>query len=411
MCKSRLNEVEDGSAVRRIPVAEPSLCGNERRYLNQCLKSGWISSQGPFVARFEREFAQYLDVPSAVAVSSGTAALHLALAALGIGPGDEVIVPDLTFAATINSVIYCGATPVLVDVDRDTWSMAPGAVAAAITNRTRAIVPVHLYGQPAPMDDLIELARMHDLRVVEDAAEALGSRIRERPVGTIGDAGAFSFFSSKLLTTGEGGMVVFRDPEAAAHVRVLRDHGMTPGRRYWHDVIGFNYRLTSLQAALGVAQLERVAHLLSRKTKIASAYRRRLGCIEGLILPAQLPPAFNSYWTFSMIVDSDRLGICRDEIVNRLERANIETRPLFYPLHIMPPYRAYAAGQDFPNSEWLSANGLSLPSSVRLRREEMDFICQVLRQILSRTARSIARRGDELPTAAHIPAQPLSRDE
>jgi perosamine synthetase len=239
-------EYEDCSYIKRIPVAEPSFGENERRYLNECLSSGWISSQGLFVERFERELAEKLGVPEAVAVSSGTAALHLAVAALGIGPGDEVIVPDLTFAATINSVLHCGATPVLVDVDVDSWTMLPSEVESAITARTRAVLPVHLYGQMAAMDELIALARRHNLLIIEDAAQALGSRLGEQLAGTIGDAGAFSMFANKLISTGEGGMIIFRDAAAAARARVLRDHGMTPGRRYWHDTVGFNYRLTNL---------------------------------------------------------------------------------------------------------------------------------------------------------------------
>jgi perosamine synthetase len=393
-------EYEDCSYIKRIPVAEPSFGENERRYLNECLSSGWISSQGLFVERFERELAEKLGVPEAVAVSSGTAALHLAVAALGIGPGDEVIVPDLTFAATINSVLHCGATPVLVDVDVDSWTMLPSEVESAITARTRAVLPVHLYGQMAAMDELIALARRHNLLIIEDAAQALGSRLGEQLAGTIGDAGAFSMFANKLISTGEGGMIIFRDAAAAARARVLRDHGMTPGRRYWHDTVGFNYRLTNLQAAIGVAQLERFDYLLARKRKIANAYHRRLADIDGLILPARLPRRFNSYWQYSLIIDGDRQGIHRDEVAARLDQANIETRPLFYPLHIMPPYRNYARGRRFPNTEWLSSRGLSLPSSARLRWDEIDFICGVLRCIFTKVRFPTSSNSEVAPMVA-----------
>ena len=223
-----------------IPVNEPVVPDEARRLVNEAMDSGWLSSAGPMVPRFEQAFADLLGVRHAVATSSGTTALHLALAALGIGPGDEVIVPDLTFAATINTVIHAGATPVIVDVDRRTWNMDPAAVEAALSPRTRAIMPVHLYGQPADMDALGAIARRHGLRIVEDAAEAIGANLRGAACGTIGDAGTFSFFSNKVITTGEGGAVVFRDAEAAQRARRLRDHGMNPAKRYWHDEVGYN---------------------------------------------------------------------------------------------------------------------------------------------------------------------------
>lgn len=367
---------------RRIPVAEPCLGGNERKYVNQCLDTNWISSQGPFVRRFEEAFAQRLGVPHAVAVSSGTAALHLALLALGVGPGDEVIVPDLTFAATINTVLHCGARPVIVDVDRASWNIDPQAVAAAITPRTRALLPVHLYGQPAAMDELQALARRHDLLVIEDAAESIGASYRGCPTGSLGHAGAFSFFSNKLVTTGEGGMAVFQDSAAAEQARILRDHGMRPERRYWHEEVGFNHRLTNLQAAIGLAQLERLDDFLDRKRALIGAYRAGLAGLEALTLPAEIPGLDNSYWSLSVIADLRPFGLDRDGFMARLDRANIETRPLFYPLHVMPPYRAYGSG-DFPVTSWLSEHGVSLPSSVTLTLSEVDYVCGVIRRLLA----------------------------
>jgi perosamine synthetase len=376
----------------RIPVAEPSLSGNELKYVTECIETRWISSQGPFVRRFEAKIAARLQVaPDRVlAVSNGTVALHLALVALGIGPGDEVLVPDLTFAATINTVIQAGATPVIVDVDRPSWNMDPAAAAAAITPRTKAIMPVHLYGQPAEMDALMALAERHKLLVIEDAAEAMGSRYRNRPCGAIGDAGTFSFFSNKLITTGEGGAVVFRDAASAQRARMLRDHGMDPKKRYWHLEIGYNYRLTNLQAALGCAQIEQLDAFLDRKIEVARGYERALGPVSGVTLPAPLPGLLNSFWAYSIIVDTAALGLSRDDLMARLDRAGIETRPLFYPLHEMPPYRHFAGNRAFPVTSALSGGGLSLPSAVTLGAGDVDYIgTTIARQA---AVRRLARR-------------------
>ena len=378
--------------ARRIPVAEPSLSGNELKYVTECVETAWLSSQGPFVRRFESEIAQRMGIPAeqALAVSNGTVALHLGLLALGIGPGDEVIVPDLTFAATINTVIQAGATPVIVDVDRKSWNIDPAAAAAAITPRTKAIMPVHLYGQPADMDPLLDMAKRHKLLIIEDAAEAMGSSYRGKPCGAIGDAGTFSFFSNKLITTGEGGAVVFRDAKSAQRARMLRDHGMDPKKRYWHLEVGFNYRLTNLQAALGCAQIEQLDRFLSRKLEVASQYGATLGGIDGVTLPAVLPELLNSYWAYSIIVDFASLGIDRDEFARRLDQAGIETRPLFYPLHEMPPYQRYAGNRAYPVTTALSRDGLSLPSAVTLSAPETSYIGHVIgRQI---NTRRLARR-------------------
>jgi perosamine synthetase len=363
---------------RRIPVGEPDLRGNELKYVTDCVTTNWISSQGQYVRRFEKDFAARLGVEHALAVSNGTVALHLALAAYGIGPGDEVIIPDLTFAATINSVIYVGATPVIVDVDPVTWNMCPAAVAKAITPRTKAIMPVHLYGQPSDMDALNALVRPLGIPIIEDAAEAVGASYKGVPCGGLGDAACFSFFSNKVLTTGEGGMVIFRDAAVAERGRRLRDHGMDPAKRYWHNEVGFNYRLTNLQAAIGCAQLERLDEFLTRKRALARHYVRRLAALPEITLPATVDGLVNSYWMFSIIVDFAGLGLDRDAFMARLSRAGIESRPLFYPMHVMPPYRDYAKGAAFPVTDRLSANGLSLPSGVLLTEEDIDYVCDVI---------------------------------
>jgi perosamine synthetase len=366
---------------RRIPVAEPSLAGNELAYVSECVTTSWISSQGPFVKRFETEFAQRLGSPNAIAVSNGTVALHLALLALGIGKGHEVIVPDLTFAATINAVIYAGATPVIVDVDKTSWNIDIAAMEAAITPRTRAIIPVHLYGQPADMDAIMAIAKRHDLKVIEDAAEAIGAKYKGKPCGAIGHAGIFSFFSNKLVTTGEGGMVLFQDDKAADHARRLRDHGMNPNKRYWHDEVGYNYRLTNMQAAIGCAQLEQLDRFFARKMEIAAAYRRHLTGVAGIALPAKIEGLLNSHWMVCITVDSDLLGISRDEVMARLAKAGVETRPLFYPLHEMPPYKEFAGNRDFAVTTALSQSGLSLPSAVTLTDSQIAHVCGVLARI------------------------------
>ncbi len=365
----------------RVPLMEPSLGGNELKYVSDCVTSGWISSQGEYVRRFEQQFSEFLGHESkCLAVSNGTAALHLALKACGVGPGDEVIVPDLTFAATANVVLHCGAIPVCADVDQETWLLDPEAAAAAITPRTKAIIPVHLYGHPCDMDPIMKLAEKHKLIVIEDCAEAQGALYKGRQVGTFGDIGCFSFFSNKVITTGEGGMVSTRNADLAEKLRVLRDHGMRPGKRYWHDVAGFNYRMTNLQAALGVAQMERVEKFLIRRREIGERYSKQLGKIKGIVLPPSKDWAHTIYWIYSMLVDETVTGITRDELALRLSEMGIENRPFFYPMHEMPPYQQ--AG-NFPISKRLSRQGMSLPSGNDISNEAIDRICDAIAGIVA----------------------------
>jgi len=299
----------------RLPVAEPTVGERELQYVNECVLTGWISSGGKFVSRFEEMFAAFCASRYAVATSNGTTALHLALLALGIGPGDEVIVPTLTFIATANAVVYTGAVPVFADSEAETWNIAPSAIEAAITARTKAIIPVHLYGHPADMAAILDLAKRHGLAVIEDAAEAHGARYQGKPVGSIGDAGVFSFFGNKIVTTGEGGMLVTDDAEIADRARLLRDHGMRPERRYWHTVLGYNYRLTNLQAAVGVAQMEKIESILKAKRDIAALYRSGLSGIAGLTLPPERDGAENVFWLYTVLVDEEEFGMGRDELI------------------------------------------------------------------------------------------------
>jgi perosamine synthetase len=365
----------------RLPVAAPSLGERELLYVAECVLTGWVSSGGAFVTRFEQMFAEFCGTRHALAASNGTAALHLALLALGVGPGDEVIVPSFTFVATANAVTYTGASPVFVDSDRETWTIDPALAAEAVTARTKAIVPVHVYGHPADMDPIMELAARHGLAVVEDAAEAHGARYKGRPVGGIGDIGIFSFYGNKIVTTGEGGMVVTDDDELADKVRLMRGHGMSPDRRYWHPVLGYNYRLTNLQAALGVAQMERVDEILASKRRIAETYGEHLGGLPGLRLPAEAPWASSVHWLYSVLIDEEAFGMSRDRVMDALS-SEAETRPLFPPLHRQP---IYDRGERLPVAEQLAATGLSLPSAPGLPPEEVRRVASLLAD-LSKTA-------------------------
>jgi perosamine synthetase len=368
--------------LHRIPVMTPQLEGNELLYVTECLKTGWISSQGTFVRRFEEDFKFYCKANNALAVSNGTVAIHLALDALGIGEGDEVIVPDLTFAASINAVIYTGATPVIADVTKDTWTLDPAEVRKLITPLTKAIMPVHLYGHPCDMDELMAIAEEYNLFVVEDCAEALGALYKGRHVGTFGHAATFSFFGNKTITTGEGGMVLFKNDEDYEKAAILRDHGMSKQKRYWHDMVGYNYRMTNLQAAIGCAQLEKLDDFVSAKRRMAAYYNQGLSSQPNIVLPPEKEWAFNGYWLYTCIIEPDE-DIRRDELIERLTKNGVETRPVFYPLHVMPPYKKYVkSGQRFPVTDYLSTNGISFPSSVNITKEEQDIVLAAVNQIL-----------------------------
>jgi len=348
-----------------IPVAEPELGNEELNNVIAAFKSGWISSKGAFIPQFEKKFARYCGVRHGVSTFNGTAALHLALTALGIGPGDEVIVPSLTFIATANAVAYCGAKPVMVDVHPDYWCIDPQRIEEAITPRTKALIPVHLYGHPCDMDAIMAIARRHRLLVVEDAAEAHGAECRGRKVGSFGQVSCFSFYGNKIITTGEGGICITGNKRLADTMRCLRDHGMSTARRYWHTVVGFNYRMTNLQAAVGVAQLEKIDAFIEKKRAIARAYRNALRTLSeagSVRLHPEMDWARCVYWMYSILVEQ-KLGMSRDRVMAVLGKKKIESRPFFYPLHIQPPYRN---GTRFPVAERLSKKGICLPSSVSL---------------------------------------------
>ena len=361
-----------------IPVSDIDLGGRERQYLLQAFDSGWISGSGPFVELFEKGFADFCGTRHALSCANGTVALHLALLAMGVGPGDEVIVPSLTYIATANAVSYCGATPVFADADPETWNAEAAQIAPLITPRTRGIVAVHLYGNPVDMDPLMALAREHGLFVIEDAAEAHGATYCGRKLGSIGDIAAFSFYGNKMMTTGEGGMVTTDDAALAERMRLLRGQGMDPKRRYWFPLIGHNYRLTNLQCAIGLAQLERVEAFIAARRRVAAWYREAFDGVSGLRFQQSRPPCEHAWWmTCIQLADASR----RDAVAEALAAEGIETRPVFYPLHGLPPYAG--ANADCPNAETIGLAGLSLPSGGHVGLADVERIAGITERAIA----------------------------
>lgn len=378
--EGKLVDIADAYTNHLIPIVKPSLRGNELRYITECITSNWVSSQGKFVNRFESLFSSLHEEMPALSVSNGTTALHLALLSLGIGEGDEVLVPNLTFAASANSVIHCNANPVLCEVDRDSLCIDISKAEELLTSRTKAVMPVHLYGQPCNMTKIMKFACKYNLKVVEDCAEALGSKWLGKRVGTFGDAATFSFFGNKTVTTGEGGMVIFNKESTFSVAKELRDHGMSSSRKYWHEKVGFNYRMTNMQAALGVAQMERFEDIVDAKIRLSMKYLDLLSSSEKIAwLPRVSPEVKNSFWLFTIILKPE---IDRDYIISAMKELGVELRPVFYPLSEMPPYSACHRSSDLCISRWISRYGISLPSSVDLTSVEQEYICERLLQLL-----------------------------
>lgn len=363
------------SDTEQIQVAAPHLDGNEASYVQECLATGWISSAGRFIDEFETSFAEFCDVEHAIATNNGTTAIHLALAALGVGPGDEVIVPTLTYIATANAVRYCGATPVLADSEPVGMTIDVDDVRGKITRRTKAIVPVHLYGHAADMTSINAVARENDIAVVEDAAEAHGARASGRMVGSIGTCASFSFFGNKIVTTGEGGAVTTNDAQLAARLRLLRGQGMDLERRYWFPVVGYNYRMANIPAAIGLAQLEGIERKLARRKALAAAYDDRLSGLDHVQTPMAPPWSDSVTWLYTVLLDVPSAET-RDEVGRRLADDGIETRPVFYPMHQMPPY--FEPDGHYPIADSLARRGLSLPTHVQLTEADIERICERL---------------------------------
>ncbi|MEI8128507.1 MAG: aminotransferase class I/II-fold pyridoxal phosphate-dependent enzyme [bacterium] len=379
--QNRLVDYASINKIRRISIASPLLTGNELAYVTDCIKTNWISSQGKYVRKFEEQFSKYHKNYPALAVCNGTVALHLALEALNIKANDEVIVPNLTFAASVNAILYTGAKPVLVDVDMNSWNISIDGIERAITSKTKAIMPVHLYGNPCEMDAILAIAKKHKLFVIEDCAEALGSFYKNQPVGVFGDVSTFSFYGNKTITTGEGGMVIFKDKNVADRAATLRDHGMVKTKRYWHEEIGYNYRLTNIQAAIGVAQFERLNEFVLAKRRIAFEYNEVLSKSKFFQIPSENENTLNSYWLYTCLIYSFA-PFNRDDLIYYLNKMGIETRPVFYPIHVMPPYKDYGQDDILLNSTLISNCGISLPSSVNLSEIEITYICNTITSFL-----------------------------
>lgn len=363
-----------------IPVSEPALIGNEKKYVLDCIESNWISSTGKYVNEFEKQFADFCRVKHAISCCNGTAALHIALLAFGVGPGDEVIVPNLTFVATANAVLYCGAKPVFIDVNEKTWTLDVNLIKGLITKKTKAIIPVHLFGHPADLDPILELARDHGFFVLEDAAESHGAEYNNQVVGGIGDIGTFSFYGNKIMTTGEGGMVVTNNDAFAASMRLYKGQGMSPENRYWFPQLGYNYRMTNIQAAIGFAQLENIDVHLKKRKEIAGWYNTYLNSIPDIILQPQMTWATNVYWMNNIILGKSH-KIDRDRFMLLLKERNIDSRPFFYPMHTLP-YFQQNTEKKFPISEFVGSRGTTLPTYTNLTEDSVKYISEQIFDIL-----------------------------
>jgi perosamine synthetase len=368
-----------------ILVNQPRLDGNEKRYLIECIESGWISSEGPFVGEFERQFADKVGRRHAIAVNSGTGALDAILTSLKLSPGDEVIIPTFTIICCASAVLRAGATPVLVDCDPQTWNMDVSEVRSKITERTKAIMVVHIYGLPVDMDPILDLAQQHNLMIIEDAAEAIGLRYKDHWCGALGDISAMSFYANKHVTTGEGGMILTNNDELAERCRRLRNLCFSPPRRFVHEELGWNLRMCNLQAAVGLAQLERLDDSISRKRWMGQYYQRLLGDIPQIQLPLhKVAYADNIYWVFGIVLNEDVLFDAED-LAKELATLGVQTRPFFWPMHEQPVLKAMGLfrGESYPVAERIARKGLYLPCGLSLTEEEILKVSEAVHYIFS----------------------------
>lgn len=364
-----------------IPISQPSITQLEIDYVTDVLKSGWVSSLGEYITKFEESFAAYCGTKYALTTSSGTTGIHLALATYGIKAGDEVIVPDLTFVATANAVAYTGAKVVLVDIEEDTLCIDPVQIEKAITEKTKAIIPVHLYGHPANMIAINQLAQQYSILVLEDAAEAHGAEINGQKVGSLGNCGIFSFYGNKMITSGEGGMITTNDEEFYQKAKYLRDHAMSRSKRYWHDELGYNYRITNMQAALGFAQLERIDEFINKRVEIFSQYQKNLLDIPGIKLNFTANTVANIYWLICLEIEG-YTETNRNNLMEALSLNGIDTRPYFYPISDLPMYKNEQIST--PITHKVYQRGINLPSHFALTNQEIDYICSSIRAYLNR---------------------------
>lgn len=369
-----------------IPVNKPLIPTESKKNVIEALETGWISSAGKFVNKFEEDFAKYIGVKYGVTVTSGTAAMHSALYALGIGPGDEVIVPAFTMGATWLTVIYVGAKPVFVDCELDTYNIDPTLIEKKITSKTKAIMPVHIFGHPVDMDPILKIAKKYKLFVIEDAAEAHGAEYKGKKCGSLGDFGCFSFYGNKIITCGEGGMAVTNNKKLAERARSFKDFCFSPKKRFIHYDVGYNYRMTNMQAAFGDGVLKSINLFIKQKQHMASLYEKLLGDVPGIILPKTKPYATNVYWMYAILVDPKKFGISKDIFRKKLLEKGIDTRDFFYPPTEQPVLEKYLKKSDkFPNTDYISKRGLYLPSGLAITDSEIKKVAQTIKEIYSST--------------------------
>lgn len=380
-CQTWEHSENRAKSMIRIPVAKPDLTGNEEKYVIEAIRSSWISSNGIFLERFEKEFGALCGSSHTIGVCNGTVALHLALLALDVRPGDEVLVPSLTYIATANAVRYVGAEPVFVDVDPKTWCINPDLLENSITRRTKGIIAVHLYGHPADMDSINHIAAVHGLWVVEDAAEAPLAKYKDRPIGGLADISTFSFYGNKVFTCGEGGAITLNDSKLALRIKTLRGQGMDPKRRYYFPVTGYNFRLTNLACAVLCAQVERRNEILSKRKEIFNLYRKYLQNVPGIDFQPIAEWAEISPWLFSITINQSQFGLTRDELIEKLAENGVETRPFFIPLHRLPPFREESSkrGDNLPLTEKLGNSGINLPTFNELSEENIAYISTLIK--------------------------------
>ncbi|MDD3897130.1 MAG: DegT/DnrJ/EryC1/StrS family aminotransferase [Candidatus Peribacteraceae bacterium] len=364
----------------KIPVNEPVITEASKKYVQEAVETGWISSAGKFIQQFEESFAEFIGTRHAITTTSGTSALHLGLCALNIGPGDEVILPNLTMGACMDAILYTGATPVLVDIERDTFNIDPKQIEAHLSEKTKAIMAVHLFGHSADMDPIRVIAQEHGIAILEDAAEVHGGTYKGRMCGSMGTIGCFSFYGNKIITTGEGGMVVTDNDALAARARSLKDLAHDAAKRFWHKEIGFNYRMTNLQAALGLGQLESVKEFLRHKEWLGQQYTEKLKDIEWLDLPVTREGIGNVYWMYIVLVN-DKSKFTRDELRAKLLERGIDTRDIFYPLSDQPFANTSRKDDSYPVSADIAKRGFYLPSGLALTQEQLDYVADTLHSI------------------------------
>lgn len=359
----------------KYPVYQPDLSGNEKKYINECIDSSWISSKGRFVKEFEYEFSRKIGVEYSTSVCNGTVALHLAMIVLGLGPGDEVIVPTFTYIASVNAIRYVGATPIFVDSDSQTWQMSLDDIKKKTNQNTKAILAVHIYGHPCDMVNIKDFAKEKDLFLIEDCAEAIGAKVGDKNVGTFGDLSTYSFFGNKTITTGEGGMLVTNDKTLIDRAEHYKGQGLAKYREYWHDVIGYNFRMTNVAAAIGLAQLERIDEILYKKRKIAEWYKELIKH-KKIYIHQEKKGFTHSYWMVSILTENSEN---RDKMRIYLKEKGIETRPTFYPVHTMPMYtRKFEKHLNAENIGW---RGMNLPSYPQLEFEDVKYISNIINSV------------------------------